>query len=52
MLARLVRRYQAHLAIIATLVLLVAAWTLIGLIGYGIWTLVMAGLNALAGALA
>lgn len=52
MLARLVRRYYPHLGITAAPLVLVVGWTLVGLIGYGIWTLVMAGLNALAGVVA
>ncbi|MFG1872204.1 hypothetical protein [Micromonospora arborensis] len=52
MLAWVWERYRPQVAIAAAVLVLAALWTLVGLIGYGLWLLVLALLNALAGWLA
>lgn len=52
MLAWVLERYRPQAAITAGLLVLAVLWTLVGLIGYGLWLLVLAVLDALAGWLA
>lgn len=51
MLTWLLERYPGHVAVTTALVLLAVLWILLGLIGYGLWMLVMAVLDALIGVL-